>query len=270
MWCECAPSSADDDFGRARCEGHRDSAQPRQGPHLIVDSNVRTRCRRAGAILVLVGAVDVALMVHAIVERQGYKSSLNIFAIAAGAFLLRANRTAARLTLGFGCVLASMATFGLIAMLVSSAALRFQLRHFEPRVSFVLSAVVLVGLFAVVALLSNDNVIAWVREDMASWKRRLYQPWLLLGVGAALGLLIAGFMHRASNSDDAKLALRVVAARYPDADELYLTGLRTKRASRGQKVTASVLVDLHPQPVHVNVEWHAVDGSDAALTELPR
>jgi hypothetical protein len=47
--------------------------------------------KKAGLVLVIVGLMDIGLMIYAIASRVSYSSSLNVFAVVAGAFLLRGN-----------------------------------------------------------------------------------------------------------------------------------------------------------------------------------
>lgn len=51
--------------------------------------------KRAGAVLIAVGLIDIAVMVYCIVNGVSYSSSFNIFAVIAGVFLVRGSlRTA--------------------------------------------------------------------------------------------------------------------------------------------------------------------------------
>jgi hypothetical protein len=45
--------------------------------------------KRVGAVLLAVGLIDIALMVHCIVNRISYSLSFNIVAVVAGIFLVR-------------------------------------------------------------------------------------------------------------------------------------------------------------------------------------
>ena len=51
--------------------------------------------KRAGAVLLVVGLIDVAVMIYCIINSVSYSSSFNILAVAAGIFLLRGNLRAA-------------------------------------------------------------------------------------------------------------------------------------------------------------------------------
>ena len=72
--------------------------------------------RRVGWTLIVLGTLDIVYMVYCIVDRVPYSSSLNIFAVIAGIFLVRGHLGAARLVAGF-------LAFALSAMAIASIAL---------------------------------------------------------------------------------------------------------------------------------------------------
>lgn len=55
----------------------------------------RAVLKRVGLVLVAVGLADVAVMIYCIATRQSYSSSINVFAVAAGVFLIRGSLAAA-------------------------------------------------------------------------------------------------------------------------------------------------------------------------------
>ena len=73
--------------------------------------------RRTGLVLVIVGVLDIGLMIYAILSRTAYTSSLNIFAVIAGVFLLRGNMRAVRVVRFFALFFAA----ALVAVLTVSS-----------------------------------------------------------------------------------------------------------------------------------------------------
>lgn len=51
--------------------------------------------KRVGAVLLVVGLIDIAVMIYCVANRISYSSSFNIFAVVAGIFLLRGSLRAA-------------------------------------------------------------------------------------------------------------------------------------------------------------------------------
>ncbi len=64
-----------------------------------------TTLRRAGLLLLIVGGLDMALMLYCIVNRINYSSSLNLFAVVAGIFLLRKSLRAAAIVRWFAILI---------------------------------------------------------------------------------------------------------------------------------------------------------------------
>ena len=63
--------------------------------------------RRVGWLLVIVGTLDIGVMIYCIVNKVSYSSSLNVFALAAGIFLLRGHLGAVRYVTWFSAFLLS-------------------------------------------------------------------------------------------------------------------------------------------------------------------
>jgi hypothetical protein len=57
--------------------------------------------RRVGWALVIIGVLDIGFMIYCIANRMNYSSSLNVFAVGAGIFLLRGSLGAARMVCWF-------------------------------------------------------------------------------------------------------------------------------------------------------------------------
>lgn len=58
-------------------------------PELVMAEHLQI-LRRVGWALVIIGVLDIGFMVYCIVNRMNYSSSLNVFAVGAGVFLLSA------------------------------------------------------------------------------------------------------------------------------------------------------------------------------------
>jgi len=70
--------------------------------------------RRVGTVLVVVGLLDIGGLIYCMANNVSYASSLNIFAVIAGLFLLRGNLGAAGLVRWFAAfLLAGLCTLAL-------------------------------------------------------------------------------------------------------------------------------------------------------------
>lgn len=78
--------------------------------------SVRVHLKRIGTTLVLIGALDIAYMVYCITQHWNYSSSLNIFAVIAGVYLLRGNLRAANIIAWFAAFEAAGAIAGIVIL----------------------------------------------------------------------------------------------------------------------------------------------------------
>lgn len=72
---------------------------------------------RVGWMLVAIGLIDIGVMVYCIMNRIGYSSSFNIFAVIAGIFLIRGNLASARVVAWF--LAFSVVGIGLMLLIMS-------------------------------------------------------------------------------------------------------------------------------------------------------
>ena len=75
--------------------------------------------RRVGSVLVIVGIADIAYMIYCVTHGQSYSSSLNIFAVIAGVFLLRGNLGAVRYVTFFSAFMLSAAIVATLVLFPS-------------------------------------------------------------------------------------------------------------------------------------------------------
>lgn len=149
--------------------------------------------KRTGLVLVIVGVLDIGLMIYAIVSSRSYSSSLNIFAVIAGIFLLRGSLRAASVVRSFALFFAA----ALIAVLVISPLIQpldltFTQARLNPGGSATLALifVLVLGLFCWVARELGSSTVreAQARGGKPLTPRRTLIP---VGVGVALALLVA-------------------------------------------------------------------------------
>ena len=72
--------------------------------------------RRTGWVLVGVGILDTGLMIYCIIHSLNYSSSLNLFALGAGVFLVRGNLEAVRVIVWFSAFMLSGFLLGSVAV----------------------------------------------------------------------------------------------------------------------------------------------------------
>lgn len=170
----------------------------------------RRALKQAGKILVTVGAIDIAVMIACMAAGQAYSSSLNVFAVAAGIFLLRGSlRTALYVTrfgafLLTGCILAAFLVMPAIQPL-SLWVVELKLHTLFTILMVAVPVVFLPLLIWVYRLLRQPEVVMALKKQ----KLPAGPPRIWFGMGASLAILLAVIMHVLFNGDGAKKAIEL-------------------------------------------------------------
>ena len=182
--------------------------------------------KRVGIVLIVVGAVDIAYMVYCLVNMQSYSSSLNVFAVAAGIFLVRGHLGAVRLVTWISAFFLSALT--LAALLVFPFTEPFELRITELKLSPISSVLGIEFLAAFIALflwvyrqLREPSVIA-ARKAAG---RSASPPKLAFVIGAALAIFLAVLLPLALHRDAAERAIQLAAAKEGSSYKYFVTGM---------------------------------------------
>jgi len=176
-------------------------------------SDYRQTLKRAGKTLIVVGAIDVAVMVACIIANQSYSSSLNVFAIAAGIYLVRGNLNTALWVTRFGAFLLTGCLLALLVLLPSFQPLslwrvELKLHTLMTVLTLVVPLVLLPVLIWVYRLLRQPEVLeALESKGLTSKAPRLY-----VAMGAGLVLFIGTMLHLMFNSDGAAKAIEQARA----------------------------------------------------------
>jgi hypothetical protein len=164
---------------------------------------------RVGKVLVFIGVVDIGVMIYCIAKGISYSSSFNLFAVIAGAFLMRGSLRAASIVRG-------LSLFSLGACIALAAAWPF-LQPFELTLmeirSSPLSALLLPGfmiflcvlLYWIATSLSHETIVAAQRHS----GRKPYRKQVLAAEGVGLVAVACIFMSLLLGGDAAKEAVKV-------------------------------------------------------------
>jgi hypothetical protein len=217
--------------------------------------------RRVGVVLIIIGVLDIAWMIHVISSGDSYSSSLNIFAVIAGVLLYRQSlRTARLVSLVAGFFFsASIGVLLALPLIFPSTLIRTYLRV-TP-----LGSLLGWGVFAIAFL----ALLWWVRRSLTSssvqrmmrsggladtkfWHRP--NAGFLFGAGlAALLALTYPLMRQGASADEA--IKRIRADKGPGYD-YFVSGLSTSwSGGAGTHVYATVLVYTDSTIEIVSVEW---------------
>jgi len=199
----------------------------------------RQTLKQAGKILIIVGAIDIAVMVACIFTSQAYSSSLNVFALAAGIYLVRGNlRTALWVTrfgafLLTGCILALFLVFPSVEPL-SLWVVELKLHTLATLLTLAVPVVLLPVLIWVYRLLRRPEVLAALKEEGLTAKA----PRFYIGMGVALALFMAVMLHVLFNGEGAKKAIALARAQNGNQYEYAIRQINIGPDSGSAVVTA--------------------------------
>lgn len=211
--------------------------------------------RRAGAVLLAVGLLDLAALAYSFVQGIAYVSGFNLFGVVAGAFLLRGSLQAA-------LVVRWLAVWMLTALLstvfVWPFLQPFSLTFAQLRLGMGPEPVS-VGLGMLVAALLGWLVWQMGREPVrAARATRNLKPWsmtppVLAGVVLVVGLAVVVTVLR---SGEAAANARMLAAqRVPSDYRLHVRSVKKISGPQGTLITANVTAWTDSDIKNVPVQW---------------
>jgi hypothetical protein len=216
----------------------------------LTDSHRRVM-KRAGLALATIGVVDIAWCGMAIVRDQDYSSSLNVFALVAGALAYRQNLGAARFIVkALSFLLSLLLLMPVVAfVLTPSRVLWLHIRR-DPG-SAVETAAVYAGLTA---------LLFWIREMLArvpvhgqGEKATSLQRSVAGRLGAAMALAIVVVMLILMNGPAAKRAVREAENKAGPGYSYYVR--RLSPSGSGGRAIVAAYNDIEIR--EIAVEWQA-------------
>jgi hypothetical protein len=211
--------------------------------------------RRVGIILILAGSVDIAWMIYSIWRGHSYSSSLNIFAVIAGVFLVRGSlRTAV--------IVRTVAAFSLTALVclvpilfmilptdLISTEIRLDPSRWGGSIGVGIAGLVLFGW--VVRELGRTPV----RIAVQAAGRRDSPVRLAVFAGIALPIVVGLIALFATQSDAARRAVAEVEHRLGPDYRYAVTALTYKSDSTGKHTSGRVTAWNDHQIVEVPFAW---------------
>lgn len=211
----------------------------------------RTVLKHVGVALVIVGILDVALMVYCIATGRAYASSLNLFAVVGGIFLLRGSLATARVVAHFGSFL-----LGAIATLLLAIPIVVPFSFF-PTLIWVYPLTTGAYLIATVSLVvflwwtSRNLAAPSVARDFARAKLKPIRLLPPAALGSALVLLVALFVEVSVRTDAARDALAKIEQEHGTHQRYFISSLQ----SSGGAVEAIVIGYTNDQISSYPVSW---------------
>jgi hypothetical protein len=211
--------------------------------------------RRTGFVLLTVGLLDIGIMVYCIANSISYSSSFNIFAVAAGIFLIRGSLRAASAVRWFAIFMLT----GFMALVFTWPFLQpFDLTLTQIRLnipSAIMAVVLLVGimslLFWVQKQLGQPEVLA--ARASAGRKRRDMRIPAAAGVGIVV--LLAVFLAFLFGGESARKAISMAEQQLGPNYRYHVSALNIAKSNQGTFVSGVVTAWNGQHILNVPVQW---------------
>jgi hypothetical protein len=212
----------------------------------------RRTLTKAGKILIVVGAIDVAFWVVCILTSQAYGSTVSVFAIAAGIYLKRGNLHTALWATRFGAAILAASILVLIFVFPAIQPLPLWLLELKLRpwttLPMVVSPVLILPPLAWAYLLLRRQE---VRQALKEHGLAARPPLLWFGGGIAMAVLIAMGIQFLFHGDAAKTA--ITAAQLQNGDQYqYVVRQMFVGNSHGRAVVTAYKND---EIKEISVKW---------------
>lgn len=210
---------------------------------------------RAGMVLVAVGVVDIAVMVYCVVSGISYSSTLNVFAVLAGAFLMRGSLAAAGLVRWFSVfILAALCAIALAWPVVQPLDLTLTQIRLAPTAAAV-SALLVVGMaflfFWLQRQLGSPSVLAAIEAA----GKKIRSMWVPAAAGVDLVVLLAVVVPFALSGESGSKAKSLAQGQLGTGYKFYVSSLSVSTTSQGTSVSARVTAWNDKEVRVLPVEW---------------
>ena len=196
--------------------------------------------KKAGFVLVVIGALDVGLMIYAIASQVSYSSSLNVFAVVAGVFLLRGNLRAASVVRWLALFfLAALVSVTLVSPLLLPIGLLATYVQVQPLAFLSSLAVFTVGL-VLFAWLARHLSTEPIKAAHLAAGRNVRDARIPLAVGVGLVLALVGVNFNVQHSQSAARAVNEARAQLGAEYEYHVSSINYRSNSEGTTVAGVV------------------------------
>lgn len=218
-------------------------------------SGHRPILKRTGTVLVGFSLLDTAVMVYCLIVGQAYASSLNVFGVVAGIFLMRGSLGAASLIRWSCAFLLSMTAAAIVAVpLVFPVDLMRVVVRLNPGIAATSAAIFLLstGLAGWMYLeLGREPVLA--AQSAAGKKvRRMRWPWLS---GAAAMFLLALLASTLSTGELAQRALAMAKTKLGPGYRYHVVSAQVTFSQGETRVSATVAAWNEREVRNLPLQW---------------
>ncbi|MDR7304938.1 hypothetical protein [Rhodoferax saidenbachensis] len=211
--------------------------------------------KRVGAVLLVVGLIDIAVMIYCIANRISYSSSFNIFAVIAGIFLLCGSLRAASLVRWFAVFMLAAFVALLIAWpFMQPFALTLTQFRLNPGTSFATFTFMVFVLGLLVWLfreLGREPVMA-ARASAGRKQRDMRIP---AAAGVGLVIVMGTFMALLLGGESADRAKSIAEQQVGPGYRLHVSSLNIAKNNKGTFVSGVVTAWKDNEILDLPVHW---------------
>jgi hypothetical protein len=211
--------------------------------------------RKTGKALIAVGLIDIAAMIYCVATGVSYSSSLNIFAVIAGFFLLRGSLRAAGFVRWFSMFLLAgacgLALSWPLAQPLSLTLVQVRLNPLATAVSIALLVAVITFLFWVQRQLGQPPVLSALRAA----GRKVRDMRAAAAVGFGIVVLLAAVIPLALSGESGTKAKAMAQEQLGASYRYHVSSLNVSTSSQGKFVRATVAAWNEREVRTVPVQW---------------
>ena len=208
--------------------------------------------RRVGIVVIIIGVLDIGYMAYCISTEQSYSSSLNIFAIVAGIFLMRGNLTAARVISWFTAFFLAAFIIGIVIIAPTFQPLGLSITQIRLNpYSFIISAFISVVLLCVLFWIYRELRSPIVIKALSDKQKSVKAPKSAFIAGGCLVLIIVIMMNLTLNGASSKKAVLLAKEKLGAQYQYNVKEMRWA----GDHVWANVTAYNKTEIKSIEVEW---------------
>ena len=196
--------------------------------------------KKTGRALLVVGLLDVGLMIYAIASQVSYSSSLNIFAVIAGVFLLRGSlRAAAAVRLLALFFLAALLSVVIISPLLLPIGLLVTYVQVQP-LAFLGSLGVFTVALVLFAWLAKQLSAQPVKAARLAEGKKVRDARIPVAAGVGLAVVLAVVNFQVQRSESAARAIANAKAQLGSEYEYHVSSINYRSNAEGTTVAGIV------------------------------
>ena len=211
--------------------------------------------RKVGIALLVIGILDIGYMIYSISNGFSYTSSLNIFAVVAGIFLIRGNLIAALITRFFVTFFAAV-VFGVVIlyfylMPIDLIVVQIKLQSTSMlSLALILSCVITILIWMCTQFSTSESIQVFVDGDYKSTIPKLIS-FSAAAAGTLLMILIGVFFNFFYNSEVITKAVKSARAQYGNNYQYHVTSFNIEN----DHGIATVIAYNNEAIKAIEVEW---------------